>query len=352
MVLKLVSSNHSLKLIQLPFFKTLLLLSNLRPQRKLLKKLVSNNLSLKTLRSRLTFLEKFIEELPVKVPCSISCLFNFALLIRCTNTPLNLSLLSSSKLLRRLNRMKMMRLELWLWEKSLEWPFTNGFLEVFSRNISKFSDLNWLSDLCRRKSSMLNTLKEKCNSCLLAHQAKQFQTHWKNGYQILLGTQWLNFAKSKDSNNSDRMLRKKHQIDSKIGTMISLQRMRSFLLSGKNLSKCHSRNFWLSEYWDQIELLLPWITSWERFFQKEMNMLTVIQHPTSSRSCILLSLIPPQWLQFTSSYHQELIQLSLLKNLPKTKVLTLSMSIRFLLDKVKMLSLWANLILVTKKAIG
>jgi len=81
-------------------------------------------------------------------------------------------------------------------------------------------------------------------------------------------------------------------------------------------------------------------------------MLTVIQLPTSSRSCFQLILIQQPLLQFTSSCHQEPIQLSLSKSLPKIKVLTSNMYTRSLLDKVKMLLPLTNLILATKKATG
>jgi hypothetical protein len=207
-----------------------------------------------------------------------------------------------------------MKSELVAWEMSLEWQSINGFPEVFSKNISKFSELNWHSDSCKRKSLLLITLKKKCNSYLDAQQAQQFQTHWKNGCQISLGTHLQSLLKSKDSNNLLRMLKKKLQIDSKIGIMTSNRRMKNFHLNGKNLSNSHSRNFWSLDAWDQIELQLQWITSWERLFQKEMNMSIVIQLPTSSKFCILLSWIPPLWLQSISSYHQELIQSSLSKS--------------------------------------
>jgi len=298
-------------LIQLLFFKTLLLLSNLKPQRKQLKKSKNNKSFLKKLKLRLTSWEKFIEELPLKEPCYISCLFNFASLIRCTSTLLNPSPLSSSRLSKRQNWMRMMKSELLLSEIPLEWQFTNGLPEVSSRNINKFSDANWPSDLCKNKLSRSNTKSKRCNSYFNAHPAQSFQTHWKNGFQISLGTQSPSLSKSKDSNNSQLTLRKRLQTDSKIGTTSLLQRMRNFLLSGKNLTNNLSKNFWLSDAWDQIELPLLWITSLERLFQRVTAMLIVIQHPASTRSYFLLSLIPPLLLQFTSSCHQELIQSSL-----------------------------------------
>jgi len=230
-------------LIQLPFFKTLLLLSNLKPQRKQLCRSKSNKSLLKRLKSRLTCWEKSTEELPQKEPCSISCLFNFASLIRCINTLLNPSQLSSSRLSRRPNWMMMMKSECLVSEMSLEWQFTNGSPEVFSRNISKSSDANWPSDLCKRVLSRSNTQKKRCNSFLTAHQVQSFQTHWKNGFQISLGTLSPSLSKSKDLNNSLLMLRKKLQTDSKIGTTSLLQRMRSFLLNGKNLMHNLSKNF-------------------------------------------------------------------------------------------------------------
>jgi len=172
-------------------------------------------------------------------------------------------------------------------------------------------DANLLSDSCPRRSWLPNTLREKWITWSIAQLGLIFLIHSKNGYQILPGTVSKNWMKLKVSKTSFNNLRKKLQTDSRIGTTSLLQRMRNFLLSGRNSIKCHSRSFWSSEYSDQIESLLLLITLLDIIFLREESLLIAIQPPVSLRSCYLHTWIQPPQLQSISFSHLEPIQFKL-----------------------------------------
>lgn len=193
------------------------------------------------------------------------------------------------------------------WDQWSEWLFTNGYQEVSLKLTSQLYELNLHSVLCRRRLSMSNIPKKKWHSCYNALVNKIFLILWKNGFQILLGSQCRNWLSLKVLNNLPIKLKKKHQQDSKIGITNLLLKMRNYHLSGRSLTNSFSRNCLSLESWDQIVSQLHLTTSSERHYLSVMIMLTAMQHQVLPKFLRHLTLTLHLWLQSTSYCHLELI---------------------------------------------
>jgi len=175
------------------------------------------------------------------VLCFISCAFLFASSIICISTLWKA--LSSSSSRPSKERPKKMKQELLSWSKISDLPFTNGWQEDFSKNISLFSCQWSLSDLWIRKSLMSTTSQKKWSSLSKVSLDLELRI-LLIGCQIAHGIWFKRCLSLRTLNHLLKIYKKMLLLDSKIGITNCNLKMPNFLWSGRSLTQLLSRNCW------------------------------------------------------------------------------------------------------------
>lgn len=221
-----------------------------------------NRKKLKSLKLLSVKKERCIDQLLLKDPCFTSSVLLSPFFPTCTSTHLNHSSSSSSKPWMKQQNKTWARGLSASEEKSDMWS-SNGSQEVFSLLI-KWSSSPWsLSVSCRNKSWTLSLNKRIWTSFSTVFPRLVNPIQSRTGYQITIGIWSKDLSNYPDSSPSRIIWYKTHQPDSRIGTTVKIQKLKTSHWNGKPLKTLPSRNFLFSDVWDPIELVWPWPTSSE-----------------------------------------------------------------------------------------